>query len=87
MHIYNFASNEVNQISDWEEEAGVCAVVRICIEQELAVTRKAFLAKLEIEMQKDSSLEQAQLEIIRTVSRSGEQGTHLFSIGDEMLSG
>ena len=43
---YNFASNEVNQISDWEEEAMVCAVVRIRIEQELAVTREAFLAKI-----------------------------------------
>ena len=84
---YNFASSEVNRISNWEEEAGVCAVVRIRIEQELAVTREAFLARLEIENQEDSPLEQAELEIIITDSRSGEQATHLFSIGDEMLSG
>ena len=42
----------------------MCDVVRICIEQELAVTREAFLAKLEIENQEYSSLEQAELEII-----------------------
>ena len=39
---YNFASAEFNKIDNLEEEAGVCAVVRIRIEQELAVTRVHF---------------------------------------------
>ena len=70
---YNFARNDVNQIDQWEEEAGVCAVVRIRIEQELAVTREAFLAKLEIENQEDTPLEHMDwrlLYLIQTVENS-----------------
>ena len=84
---YNFASGEVNQISNLEEEAGVCAVVRIRIEQELALTREAFLARLEIENQEDSPLEQIDVEIIITDLITGGQATHLFSIGNGTLSG
>ena len=84
---YNFASSEVNKLDQWEEEAGVCAVVRIRIEQELAVTRVAFLAKLEIENKESSSLVQGSLEIIIVDSDTGEQSTHLFAIGNETLSG
>ena len=84
---YNFASGEVNCIESWEEEAGVCAVVRIRIEQELAVTREAFLAKLEIENQEDTSLEHFEVEILIVDSGTGEQATLLFSIGNGTLSG
>ena len=84
---YSYARNDVNQIDDWEEEAGVCAVVRIRIEQELAVTREAFLAKLEIENQEDTPLEQMDLEIIIVDSNSGLTSTHLFAIDEEKLSG
>ena len=82
---YNFASSEFNKIDDLEEEAGVCAVVRIRIEQELAVTRVAFLAKLEIENMDSSSLTQGSLEIIMVDSSTGEQSTHLFAISNEKL--
>ena len=84
---YNFASSQVNLIDRWEDEAGVCAVVRIRIEQELAVTREAFLARLEIENQEDSNLEQLEVEILISDSGTGEQTTHLFSIGNGTLSG
>ena len=84
---YNFARNDVNQVDQWEEEAGVCAVVRIRIEQELAVTREAFLAKLEIENQEDTSLEHKDLEIVIVDSNSGQLSNHLFAIGTEKLSG
>ena len=75
---YNFAISELNQIDDFEEEAGVCAVVRIRIEQELALTREAFLARLEIENQEDSSLQQIDIEIIVTDLITGQQATHFF---------
>ena len=84
---YNFASSEINRIDNWEEEAGVCAVVRIRIEQELAVTREAFLARLEIENQESSSLEQIEVEILITDSGTGQDATHLFAIGNGTLSG
>ena len=84
---YNFASAEFNKIDDLEEEAGVCAVVRIRIEQELAVTRVAFLAKLEIENMDSSLLTQGSLEIIIVHSGTGVQSTHLFAISNETLSG
>ena len=84
---YNFASAEFNKIDNLEEEAGVCAVVRICIEQELAVTRVAFLAKLEIENKESSSLTQGSLEIVIVDSDTGAQSTHLFAIGNETFSG
>ena len=84
---YNFASDEINRIDNWEEEAGVCAVVRIRIEQELAVTREAFLARLEIENQESSSLQQIEVEILITDSGTGQDATHLFAIGNGSLSG
>ena len=84
---YNFASAEFNKIDNLEEEAGVCAVVRIRIEQELAITRVAFLAKLEIENKESSSLVRGSLEIIIVDSDTGVQSTHLFAIGNETLSG
>ena len=84
---YNFASGEVNQIDDFEEEVGVCAVVRIRIEQELAITREAFLAKLEIGNMEDSPLQQIHVEILVTDLITGGQATHLFSIGNETLTG
>ena len=87
LEAYTFTTSDINQLSAWEEEEGVCAVVRIRIEQELAVTREAFLARLEIENQEDSNLEQMDLEIIITDTNSGELSTHRFSIGNETLSG
>ena len=79
---YNFAGGEVNRIEDFEDEVGVCAVVRIRIEQELAVTREAFLAKLEIENMEDSPLQNIFIEIIFTDLITGVLSTELFSIGN-----
>ena len=87
LEAYSFASSEINKIDRWEEEAGVCAIIRIRIEQELAVTREAFLAKLEIENQENSPIEQIELEIMISDSVTGDEATHLFSIGNGMLSG
>ena len=84
---YNFASTEFNKIKNFEEEAGVCVVVRIRIEQELAVTRVAFLAKLEIENTESSPLIQGSLEIIIIDSDTGVESTHLFAISNETFSG
>ena len=84
---YNFASGELNMIRNIEDEVGVCAVVRIRIEQELAITREAFLARLQIENQEDLSLEQISVEIIITDIITGELSTNRFSIGNATLSG
>lgn len=84
---YDFASGEVNQIEDLEGEVGVCAVIRIRIEQELAITREAFLARLEIGNMEDSPLQQINVEIMVTDLVTGGQATHLFSIGNETLTG
>ena len=83
---YNFASAEFNKIPNLEEE-GICVVVRIRIEQELAVTRVAFLAKLEIDNKESSSLTGGSLEIVIVDSDTGVQSTHLFAISNETLSG
>ena len=85
LEAYTFTISDINQL--WEEEEGVCAVVRIRIEQELAVTREAFLARLEIENQEDSNLKQMDLEIIITDTNNGELATYRFSIANETLSG
>ena len=84
---YNFASAEFNKIDNLEEEAGVCAVVRIRIEQELAITRVAFLAKLEIENKESSPLVQGSLEINIVDSDTGVESTHLFAISNETFFG
>jgi len=84
---YNFASGEVNKLNSWEDEAGVCAVVRIRVEQELAVTRTAFLAKLEIENMDNSPLKDGCLTITIFDSGTGEVATHLFAISNGSLSG
>ena len=84
---YNFASGEINMIRNIEDEVGVCAVVRIRIEQEVAITREAFLARLQIENQEDFSLERINIEIIITDIITGELSTNRFSIGNGMLSG
>ena len=84
---YDFASSEVNRIERWEDEAGVCAVVRIRIEQELAVTRTAFLAELEIENMESSPLQNGNLEIVIIESGTGRQAAHLFAIGNSSFTG
>ena len=87
LEAYTFSANEINQLEQWEEEEGVCAVVRVRIEQELAITREAFLARLEIDNQEDVNLEQMTLEIIITNSSDGILSTNLFAISNETLSG
>ena len=87
LHAYNFFSGEVNKLDSWENAAGVCAVVRIRIDQELAVTRTAFLAKLEIENKESSLLSNGDLDILIIDSDTGENATHLFAIGQGNLSG
>ena len=86
---YNEVVEQFNMIfeSDDEEEEGVCAIVRIRIEQEIALTRDAFLAILEIENMEVSDLEQVQMEFRITAVDSGLESTLLFSIGNETLTG
>ena len=84
---YTFARGEVNRMSNIEDEVGVCAVVRIRIVQELALTREAFEARLEIENQEASPLQQVDIEIVIKEALTGNIATHLFSIGNGTLSG
>ncbi len=84
---YTFSTNEINQLDQWEEEEGICAVVRIRIEQELAITREAFLARMEIDNQEDVDLERMTLEIIISDSSDGSLSTQLFVISNETLGG
>ena len=84
---YIFASGEVNRMSNLEDEVGVCAVVRIHITQEIALTREAFEARLEIENQETLPLEQINIDIVIVDALTGNRATHLFSIGNGTLSG
>ena len=86
LETYNHVIDQYNLIEDFEEE-GVCAVVRLRIEQEIALTRDAFLAKLEIENMEASDITRWQMEILITNSTSAEDKTLLFSIGDGTLTG
>ena len=70
-----------------EEKEGVCAVVRIRIEQEIALTRDAFLAKLEIENMETFDLQRIQMEFLITDVSSAIESTLLFIIGNESLTG
>ena len=83
---YNHVIDQYNHIEDFEEE-GVCGIVRLRIEQEIALTRDAFLAKLEIENMEASDITQWKMEILITNSTSAEDKTLLFSIGDGTLTG
>ena len=84
---YNFVSGEINEINNLEAEIGVCAVIRIRILQELALTREAFQARLEIDNQENSPLQQIDIEIIITDTETGERATDRFSIGNGTLTG
>lgn len=84
---FAYARDQYNMIEDFDEEGGVCAVVRIRIEQELALTREAFLAKLEIENMESAPLEEILVEILITDFNTGTVTTHLFSISNATLSG
>ena len=84
---YNDVAEQFNMVEDFSEEEGVCAVVRIRIEQEIALTRDAFLATLEIENKEISDLEQVQLEFLITNVNSALDATHLFSLSNVTLTG
>ena len=83
---YNGRADQFNMVEDFSED-GVCAVVRIRIEQEVALTREAFLAKLEIENKELSDLQRVQLEFKITNVNTAVEATLLFSISNETLSG
>ena len=86
---YNDVIEQYNMISeaDEDENEGVCAVVRIRIEQEIALTRDAFLARLEIENMETAELQQIQMAFLITDVDSGAVSTQLFVIGNETLTG
>ena len=86
---YNNVIEQYNLISesDDEEEEGVCAVVRIRIEQEIALTREAFLARLEIENMEAAELRRIQMDFVITDAVSGVESTLIFVIGNETLTG
>ncbi|XP_053379664.1 uncharacterized protein LOC128548542 isoform X2 [Mercenaria mercenaria] len=70
------------------EKEGVCARVRIRIEQELVLTRDAFKAKLEIENGETSDLENIKVQIeIKQTFGSGDLLNDNFSIGKPSLIG
>ena len=84
---YNDVIEQYNMIDDFNEEGGVCAVVRIRINQEIVLTRDAFLATLEIENMEASDLQQIQIDILITNVTSAVDSALLFSIGNVTLTG
>ena len=86
---YNDVIEQYNMIAeaDEDEDEGVCAVVRIRIEQEIALTRDAFLARLEIENMEATELQQIEMAFLITDVGSGAVSTQLFVIGNETLTG
>ncbi|KAK7073310.1 hypothetical protein SK128_022152 [Halocaridina rubra] len=84
---YNFYALEYASVENWEDEAGVCAVIRIRIAQEATLTREGFLAKLEIENKEASSLENIQVIItVRDISTL-EESNEKFSFGNPKFTG
>ena len=84
---YNDRAQAINEVTNWEEEEGVCAIVRVRIEQELALTREGFIAKLEIENGEISTLNKIDVTIRIKDAENGEESTTLFSIGNATLAG
>ena len=84
---YNDRAQAINKVTNWEEEEGVCAIVRVRIEQELALTREGFIAKLEIENGEISTLNKIEVTIRIKDAENGEESTTLFSIGNATLAG
>ena len=87
LDFYNRIVGEIIVVNDLESEIGVCAVIRIRILQELALTREAFQARLEIDNQEVSPLRQIQVEIVITDTETGDRATNRFSIGNGTQSG
>ena len=84
---YNDRAQAINEVTNWEEEEGVCAVVRVRIEQELALTREGFIAKLEIDNGEVSPLRNIDVTIKIRNAENGQESTSLFSIGNATLGG
>ena len=84
---YNEVNRQYRMALDSDEDEGVCAVVRIRIEQEVALTRDAFLARLEIENMEASDLQRIKMDFLISDVTSGEESTMLFIIGNETLTG
>nr|XP_032837232.1 uncharacterized protein LOC116958619 [Petromyzon marinus] len=70
-----------------EEKKGVCAVVRIRIDQKLTLTREAVKATLEITNQEASPLESIEVKITIKRHDNKSESNHLFSIGNPAVSG
>ena len=79
--------SELEKVESYEEPEGVCAVVRIRIEQELTLTREAFEASLEIDNQESNAIQEISLVIFVTDTVSGAISTELFSFSNGSFSG
>ena len=79
--------SELEKVESYEEPEGVCAVVRIRIEQELTLTREAFEASLEIDNQESNEITEISLVIFITDTDSGAVSTELFSFSNGSFSG
>ncbi|CAN0355775.1 unnamed protein product [Lampetra fluviatilis] len=70
-----------------KEKPGVCAVVRIRIEQKLTLTREAIKATLDITNQEVALLDGINVTITIKRHDNKSQSNHLFSIGNPKLTG
>lgn len=68
------------------KEQGACAKVTIKIEQELVLTRNAFIAKLEIQNDGSSPLQNMSV-VIKITKLDGTVATNVFAIGQPSLTG
>ncbi len=84
---YNHAAAELDKLESWEEESGVCAVVRIRLKQQVAITREAFLAALDIENKESNPLENVTVALYIRDARDGVNATDKFSLGSPTLTG
>ncbi len=84
---FNFGANEANKLEDREEAAGVCAVVRIRLKQQIALTREGFQANLDIENRQSEGLTNIRVEITMREAENGVAATHRFSIGNATHDG
>ncbi|XP_076316874.1 uncharacterized protein LOC143229050 isoform X1 [Tachypleus tridentatus] len=85
--IFAWYDDAVELYQSAPENKGVCAKVRIKIQQELVLTREAFEATLEIENGDTSELRDILVVLRITSANSNENATEHFAIGDPDLKG
>ena len=82
LEAYNDANSKVKDVSNWAEDSKMCAVVRLQIDRKMALTKDAFIVRVELDNEENSPLTEVgvQIHVTDSTGNDGEM-TSLFSIG------